>query len=71
VELQLLADSIAAWLRTLPEQSCNIFLQRYYYLDSVQDIADYCGVTKSKIEGMLHRIRKGLRTHLEKEGFTL
>jgi len=28
-------------------------------------------MTKSKIEGMLHRIRKGLKTHLEKEGFVL
>jgi len=71
VELQLLADTIAAYLQTLPQMNRNVFLQRYYYLDPVQDIADYYGMTKSKIEGMLHRIRKGLKTHLEKEGFVL
>jgi len=71
VELQLLADSITAWLRTLPRRSRNIFLQRYYYLDPVQDIADRYGMTGSGVTGMLHRIRKGLKTHLEKEGFTL
>lgn len=71
VELQLLADTIAAYLQTLPKMNRNVFLQRYYYLDPVQDIADYYGVTKSKIEGMLHRMRKGLKAHLEKEGFVL
>jgi len=71
IELQLLADTIAAYLQTLPQMNRNVFLQRYYYLDPVQDIADYYGATKSKIEGMLHRIRKGLKTHLEKEGFAL
>ena len=71
VELQLLADTIAAYLQTLPQMNRNVFLQRYYFLDPVQDIADYYGVTKSKIEGMLHRIRKGLKTHLEREGFAL
>ena len=71
IELQELSDAIAEYLRTLPEQSRDVFIHRYYYFDPVKDIAERCGYSRSKTESMLHRARKGLREYLEKEGFAL
>lgn len=69
IELQLLADSISAYLRTLPEKKRNIFICRYYFLDSIKEIAAYQGASESKIKSSLHRIRMELKEYLKKEGF--
>ena len=71
VELQLLAKAIASYLRTLSPQARNTFVGRYYFMDSIRDIAGYYGMSKSKVESMLHRTRKGLKAYLEKEGYTI
>lgn len=71
VELQLLAEAIAAYLRTLSPQARNTFVGRYYFMDSIGDIAGYYSMSKSKVESMLHRTRKGLKAYLEKEGYTI
>ena len=39
LEARELAEAIDRFLRTLPERECSIFLRRYWYVDSVQDIA--------------------------------
>lgn len=69
VETQLLADAIAAYLRTLGQEARNVFIARYYYLDSVKQIAGYCHISESKVKILLYRTRQGLWEHLQKEGF--
>lgn len=71
VELELLAKAIASYLRTLSPQARNTFVGRYYFMDSIRDIAEYYGMSKSKVESMLYRTRKGLKAYLEKEGYTI
>lgn len=71
VELQLLAKAIASYLCTLSPQARNTFVGRYYFMDSIRDITEYYGMSKSKVESMLHRTRKGLKAYLEKEGYTI
>lgn len=71
VELELLAEAIASYLRTLSPQARNTFIGRYYFMDSIRDITEYYGMSKSKVESMLHRTRKGLKAYLEKEGYTI
>ena len=56
------------FLASLPETERNVFLCRYWYLDSIQTIADRCGFTRSKTASMLHRTRGKLRQKLESEG---
>ncbi len=68
VELKALADAISTYLRTLSAQSRNIFICRYYYLDSIRDIAAYYSASQSKIKSNLFRSRNGLKAYLEKEG---
>ena len=65
-----LADSFNRFLAALPVTDRNVFLCRYWYLDSIQTIADNFGFTQSKVTSMLHRTRQKLRQHLTKEGYS-
>lgn len=46
----------------------DLFLCRYYYLDSIEEIAARFGMTQNQVKLRLHRMRKKLREHLRKEG---
>ena len=70
-EAKLLGEVINAFLRTLSDDARNVFIGRYYFLDSVKDVAKYCGISESKAKTLLFRTRNGLREYLEKEGFTI
>lgn len=67
-ELRAVAETIGAFLQTLPPITRHIFVGRYFFLDSVREIARYCGVSEAKVKTDLHRTRTALKTHLEKEG---
>ena len=71
VNVKLLADAIGIYLRTLPEEARNLFLSRYYFLDSLKEAAACCGMTEGKAKSLLHRTRLGLKEYLRKEGFDL
>lgn len=66
-----LTEAIGAYLRTLSPQARWMFLRRYFHFDSIGDVARAGGFTQSKVKSTLSRARKGLREHLEKEGFDL
>ena len=68
---KLLAEAIGQYLRTLPKMSRVAFVGRYYYLDSLREVAGYCHMTESKLKSLLFRLRKGLRDYLIKEGYNL
>ena len=57
------------FLQGLPETERSVFLCRYWYIDSIAQIAERFGFTESKVTSMLHRTRGKLRTWLEKEGW--
>jgi len=65
----LLGQCISGYLRTLPVQTRDIFVCRYYFCDPINDIAGYFGASESKIKSSLYRTRKGLKEYLKKEGF--
>ena len=44
-----------------------MFLCRYWYLDSTEEIAEKSGFTVSKVKSMLFRIRKRLYAQLTEE----
>ena len=66
-----LSDAINGFLSKLDEEKRNIFVRRYWYLDSVADISKRFALSESKVKTTLFRCRNGLREHLEKEGYTL
>lgn len=67
VEQLLLTQTITAFLRTLPRRERQVFLRRYWYLDTISEIACCFGFTESKVNMILHRTRQKLRQHLKKE----
>ncbi len=71
VNVKLLADAIGIFLRLQSEEARNVFIGRYYFLDSVKDVAAYCGMTESKCKTLLHRTRLALKDYLVKEGFAV
>lgn len=67
MEFKLLAEAIGKFLKTLPDETRNIFVCRYYFMDSIKEIASYCGSSESKIKSTLYRTRNGLKEFLESE----
>ena len=68
---RLLTETVNRFLRTLPDEARNTFIGRYYFFDSVKNVARYCGMSESKCKSMLYRTRQGLKVYLQKEGFDL
>ena len=64
-------EALNGFLGTLGEEKRNIFLRRYWYLDSVAEIAKRFCISQSKVKTTLFRVRNQLREYLEKEGYTL
>lgn len=56
------------FLETLPAPERQLFLRRYWYLDSTREAAAHLGFSESKVKSMLLRTREKLRRELKKEG---
>lgn len=67
IERREMARIIREFLDTLPVTERRVFLCRYWYMDSVDDIAGSFGFSRSKTASMLHRTRTKLRAKLESE----
>ena len=59
------------FLEGLPEKERNIFLRRYWHVNSVKEIAAAYGAGQGQIAAQLFRTRNKLRAALEKEGIVL
>lgn len=68
INAQLLGTTINGFLRSISQEKRNIFLRRYWYLDSVSAIADKFSISESKVKTTLYRTRKELQKYLKKEG---
>jgi len=64
-ENNLVARDINNFLRGLDSDIRFVFMRRYWYADSVSQIARGCGYSESKVKSMLFRARGKLRLHLE------
>lgn len=71
VQMHLLGKAINDYVRSLSSEARDVFVGRYYFMDSLNDVAAYHGMSISKVKSMLFRTRKGLKEHLIKEGFVV
>ena len=75
VEAKMEAERIGGifnqFLEGLPVQSRVIFMRRYWYADSIREIALRYSISESKVKTRLHRTRKALRKYLESEGISV
>ena len=60
--------AISGFLRNENADARNVFIRKYYFFDSVGDIARRFGFTESKVKNMLFHTRNKLREYLIKEG---
>ncbi len=56
------------YLSCLSSQKRKAFVMRYWFFDSIADIADSLGMTKGQVKMLLMRIRKDLKCYLESHG---
>lgn len=62
------AACLSRFLLTLSEEERKVFLCRYWYVNSIEEISVRMGFTTSKVKSMLFRTREKLKKVLEKEG---
>ncbi|MDE7206448.1 MAG: hypothetical protein K2N90_04715 [Lachnospiraceae bacterium] len=66
-----IGKALSAFLREQKKEMRRVFIQRYWYAQSIRDIAKDCGISESKVKSMLFRMREKLKIYLEKEGITI
>jgi len=66
-----LGRCIDRFLDTQAKENRVIFLRRYWFGDSVKEIARDVGIKEGAVSVRLNRLRSALRDHLTKEGFNL
>ena len=64
-----LAESIRRFLETQDPESRDMFLRRYWFFDSIDEISKRFAVSASGVKNRLYRIRIKLKEHLVREGF--
>lgn len=69
VEQRELIRSIQGFLAGCPKRERDIFLRRYFFLDSVETIARRSEIGQGNVHVILCRVRKKLKAHLQKEGY--
>jgi RNA polymerase sigma-70 factor (ECF subfamily) len=68
VDEMLTAACIDNFLSGIDKESRVIFMRRYFYADSVKQVAERLAMSESKIKSNLFRTRNKLKAHLESEG---
>ena len=58
-----------AFLRTLTPDNQMVFLRRYWYVDTIAEIAARYGISESAVQMRLNRTKQKLSAYLAKEGF--
>lgn len=71
IDESTLREAINGFLGRLSMEQRNVFLRRYWYLDTINAISKRYRISESKVKTMLFRIRNQLRAYLEQEGYTL
>ena len=71
LEDMALTQLLDSFLAVLPTDTRKIFMRRYWYLDSIQEIAAAFSISESKVKTTLFRTRNKLKLHLEEEGVAI
>ncbi|MBP5249296.1 MAG: sigma-70 family RNA polymerase sigma factor, partial [Lachnospiraceae bacterium] len=66
-----LREQISNFLRSLPPEKRSVFVLRYWYAESVSNIAKRFGMTTTNVSVTLSRLRAGLKKHLTERGWNL
>ena len=68
---EALKELLNHFLARMKKDARVIFMRRYWFGDSVAEIAQRLGLSEGAVHMRLGRIKEKLRTYLEKEGMYL
>ena len=71
VENEEIGKAISAFLRKEKTDIRKVFIRKYYFFDSVSEIAERYDFTESKVKNMLYHTRNKLKEYLIKEGIEI
>ena len=71
IEESVTVDCLNRFLSLQKERTRKIFIRRYWYMDSVQEIAKNFGISESSVKMTLLRTRTSLKIFLEREGVAI
>ena len=63
-------DALNAFLAEQKQSSRQIFVLRYFYCESIEEISVKTGFSEGKIKSLLFRLRQKLKNHLESDGIS-
>lgn len=63
-----LAGAVNTFLKKLPRREREVFLRRYFHLETAPEINRELGISEGNVRAILSRTRKKLRAYLIKEG---
>lgn len=66
-----LTRALDAFLDTLDRENRMLFVRRYWYADSISQLAKQFHMSGNHVSVRLHRIRDKLKDYLKKEGYEL
>ena len=68
VDALVISEAIGSFLKRELPTARKIFVCRYFYGDSIEEICERFSMTESKVKSSLFRSRNRLKAHLLKEG---
>ena len=68
-EAKELTEAIDIFLDKIDRKGRLLFIRRYYFADSIQELSKQFDMSENSVYVKLHRIRKRLKKYLEQEGF--
>jgi RNA polymerase sigma factor (sigma-70 family) len=71
IEEETITQAVNRFLSRLDPEQQKVFVRRYWYVSSIEEIAGGYGMSESKVKSILFRLRKKLKRELEKEGILL
>lgn len=69
IDARQLGEAISCFLKKQPLQQRQVFLQRYFYMEDISDIANRYGLQEANVRMILSRTRQKLHKYLKKEGY--
>lgn len=64
-------DCLNSFLKAQKREARSIFVLRYFYCESIEEIAEKSGFSASKVKSTLFRMRNKLKDYLESEGISI
>lgn len=66
-----LKNTIGDFLASQPDVKRFMFIRRYWYADSVSEIAERFKMSENNVSVSLNRMRKALGEHLQRKGYSI